>query len=1621
MFKKYLTLVESFREYQLSVWLKQIRYNIIAKIKGPNFTTLITPYFETMHQEGIPFTNFEQDPDTISQIKKIINALYYAQNTFYDLENVDLGNHTRTLSDLEFLYSETIHKAYLASQLITHLDIDLLGIFTEEFTLILKVLNTIQDLSTNNVPQIEYSSLEKGPVSTVLAKNDKKNPIHTLTNNIGLGNGILINQLQPYGGDLDYAFITQFSALLPGYIQQCTNLLHKYSTDIRANEPKLNQAKIEELKLAAISLLSNLEDLYGNDFIVSLKYLNYIHIIRHVITLSMTILDQVGEFSDSSQDLLRAQLKEIKKGISLILGFADKLEDYAMLKQGTLSNELRNKLTHFYDFFVRYTSKIVDFKAKGEELSVLEDSNFINLRLEHSYERIDKASKESFKIEMAAKALKNFYQLLSKTNPEQQFLNQLTQKERIALSEYYKYLKPYVEKIDMDLNHSIIDNLVSDDNNASEEASFFDSLTAFFSLPKTVRIERIQEIRPKIAALIQKNKVSQKFHTALNEDLIKSIQEQSGLLLFPCNTEKNIFTIDESKPLKIPHKKVLLIDESEIISTEQSEEQPIKFDHVEQNKFIKKSDQNRLTSEQCFNLFGWYRQKQLQFQKAIETYNTFMLLISDDLGQINDANKKRCSDLYSVFQPYFIGIIAPKNNQAAFRCDTYLTHVLFGETPRVKAPEPELFAEICGNFKTQFEAMITQLESKKDEYLTLAKNQLTAELLGTKTTHDINHYANTIIDEILARPAPKELMFEKEGGNTWLSNPKDLTSEQALTLWLTFKNKQRKFQAASEAYSEFMDLIGGNLGGINAANRNKARNLYNVFQYYFVHGAPEKVKDAAIQCDKYLVQLFSDKEITVPTPSPTFFADLNGYFQSYFTTIDRNWSQIGKEHQKNATTLYQQEHQQSRLKKTVRHTQYSKAIKEYRHALESIILQLNQSMQSELTIKVADALPFPTLEDKDAVLAEPQQVIAIKSLYNYLFHIEKIVAEFEKLSDKSYEYQYVLHLIKAYSSLYEIIQLNKRLVNDPLLSLIGRDLKDKFFALITSIQEHTDAYQVAPPRLAKGDNPIQYNPLWLILNAFYVSPKHIRSLGNNNLINAEQLDHLHLQAKESTLTVEKLIVSSDSYFKLFTQTINMYQLYESMKAKFYDFTSTTHDAVMHNLDAFQSNVFIPLLLEADLWEERLGLKPGPKSISEQLQTILDEYFKGFLFPLGLHSKTHIDLFCDPKPIETRIERMQNKIKHAQISIENRQNEYQFLEKFYELLTNKENEETINTVDEALWPQPLKQALVDAFKTCLPRLVMLQKTLTAEQSALKSDKQLDDFLNKNTQSDDPEIKNIRALTVAAYCYYIGLQRTELLSLKTAKEKEASLQKIQDYQPEKRQKFTEDYTRIAFERELTTVCNRQVGLLNTDKEYNQNLNHYLLQFKENIIAQSMKAQDINLTLKRGLQFHTSAFEQEHFAKYYHLDRIRTALAQFKPYINGSRIKKYGNLFEDEDTLNAKSKLINDLDDLAANTSLSIDDRISKITQAVESPIFKTTLLAEKISHRWTYLFQCFCKLLEALYLYTPGRKKLHDRIYNVVTKTPKIEELIHRYRLFSAQKIEFNQTNVPITLPEPKLKS
>ncbi|WP_454783015.1 SdhA [Legionella sp. WA2022007384] len=1680
------------------------------------------------HTKWVPFTNYSLDPDNISQIKKLINALYYARLTFLDLENIDVRNVKRSFSDLTLLYGKTIDLAYEASYLLTHLDVDLRDMFQEELSLILPLFNQIQVFAE------KYAKENKSFVQALT-------PL-PLAYKAGTVAGIAVDQMRPVDGDVDYNFLAQFSAVLPSYIDTLTNYIKQFSSEIKESEEKLNKEKLDELQNAALNLLNEIENLKGNSIFVSLKFLNYIHIIRNVITLSMSSLEQIGELSESSQDLLRDKLAQLKYNVLPgLFSLVDKIEDNAMLKPGTLSVPLMEKVKVLYEQLLYLPKKAIDFKAKGEELLEIEDHRFIELRLEMVYKRIDKANKALYKIQKAQDACKSFFEILNSPDYRDLRLYQLPPEVKQELIKHYKLLKPYMNQLDIDLNELIISKLTGPER--EEWSSYLIGKPLRFirrKLPAD-HLSFVLAKRDALTDLITKDENSQLFHINLNKDLVDSVHKKANLALFPFREKRNVYSLDESMPLQVEQEKdkksrlskaeyqqvqdaylrfaqiikkqikakpecyekdldLNLLDDrvkaecqqlfltfqpyltsiilpefndaekkkvfqpylSSIIASELKKSaknlerylsavfanKPVK--DIPSTELFLKLDQNIQTFFDHIN-FEWFNKD--EFQKILAAYSRFAQIIKKQIEEkpqlygnsllltsMDERAKEECRDLYPIFQPFFKFAIPPHLRESAKSFEKYLAALLANKPVEIlETPPPSLFLELDKHVQEVF----AKWRDKNTSYYDFAKVRFLDERESTALR--------------CKREEDKKLHFKNVDGDNLLQNPEQLSADQALEVYQWYRNKHTKFLVVQNAYIQFITLlrreirtkpqIQGNMLLLNRLDPkviDQCRNLYNIFQPFFICAAPPEMKKDALKFDKYLIAILSNKKIAMKkAPSVRMFLDFDMHFQEFFAGITNKWNQKTQRFYNLAQKKFTLENNSTELKanpKTgrehyvIQHTNYSKCIHEFRQSLFGVTQIFNKAMQAALTphdsnkssnvidisptgmlnqaiqaVFPPSSLPFPEMEDNNQRLAQSVQVCALKDIFNSLFHLEGIVLELENLNNQSAKSRYVYYLLQAYGHLNEIIKSSKRLAADPHLGFIARDLLKKAQDLYATFQEHSDAYQVSPEQVPYGETTVQFNSLWYVLNAFYISPKHIRALKNTNFLTTDELNELHLRARKATSFIEGLINNSNSYFKLFLQTPRMIYLYQELTTKLNEFTVTSHDGIMDNLEKIQSTVFTPMLLEADRWEDKLGLTPG--TLSGPLRRIIDEFFKGLLHPLDLKSQKRIALVCDEEPLKRRTEITRKKVKNVTRFLKKIDEEYQDIENLYYwyriVITPVE---TFDLTTPTRSAEDLKKAKIElhaAYKKALPKLTKLKldKKVEIAPSQYPEDHKLDELCNYGLKAYDPHHTEIEALIAASHHYYLGLKATHQMRLDTLKEKLGYLQSLEPIQKDEKLTFIKQYTTESFDKHMEAMCNDHVGLQYTDKEYRTELKAYLLKLKTEIIAKSETVEDIDQSIKKLLRTEISKFETKYYVDYYQLDEVLIALAQFKIYFKNSRIaiRNEESLFESNETLNNKSKRINKLDEIATNTTLEVKDRLRQIRdQVVKYPDFKTVVLAHKRVNTFSfeYLKMCFFSLLEALNIYTPTSQKLLDQINEAVKNPPDMAELTKRFGLFSS---------------------
>ncbi|MDI1352921.1 MAG: SdhA, partial [bacterium] len=1209
MISEYIEVLESFKEHQISKLIEKIRDKLFAGLKNPAFNPQIAPYFTKVNTEGPPFTEFDLDPDNVSQIKKLINALYFARRSFIDLENIKIqpDNFPNTFAELQIIYNKTIEDAYQASYLATHLDVDIQDMFREEFELFIPMIVRFQTAAAQNSDQTKQ-----------LAETIKAYP---LSYKVGEVTGTMIEQMQPSNGDLDYDFLTQFSAVLPGYIDKVTQFLRQYSSQIIKQEPTLNNDKIEELQNAALKLLNDLENLKGN----------YIHIIRNILTLAMSSLEQMGHLSDSSQDFIRENLARLKySDLPTLFGLVDKIEVNSMLKPGTLSTPLMEKIKPLYQVLIEYASKPVNFQEKGEELLTIEDSRFLTLRLELTYKRIDSANNALFKIAKAEEALIQFFAILQKSSHKDAILHQLPQETKDQLIGHYKLIEPYMAQVDVDLNDNIINGLI---RNEESWSSYLSTPWRWFNnqLPAD-HVSTLLAKKENLERFITKKKNTQEFHLKLNAQLIDSVQKQTDLHLYPYSEEANFFNLNHvAEHTKPPQKitPVFTIDESKIITPEEGQAE-LTFKLQEKDNLL--INPQALTAAQTLKLHSWYKNNHQQLLEAKTAYDNLTSLITKyneievpdhklHLNNLPPNIKAQCQKLYHLIYPYLLNATAKemRDSLVTFHSD-FIELLAEGKEP--SGPLVDIFEKLHEPIQALFSNADANWKKRSTVYLKWTQKKYFKE--------EANLF---LIDEgKVLRSSTKisSIAVTKNNEHQYITDPSKLTADQALMLYQWYRNKHNKFVIARQAYNEFTLLLSTyskeNSDGsaslylyqLSKEDKVICRRLYNQFQPYFVNGVPGDMRSSAIAFDKVLVHAFAEKTPPNDTPTGDLLKNLEEHFQKLFTSIDLDWAKRGNAYliradqqfsiENNIALLEQQKDTASRAHFLIKHTHYSQFINEFRQSLEHILPLFNYSMQASLKVKSA-GIPFPELEDKHLALTQSRQVIALKQILNSLYHVEGIVRQLELLNDKSYKTTYVYHLIFAYKHTNEIMKLTKSLAADPHFGLIGRDLLDKAQIAWATLQEHTDTYKYSSEQIKDG-TVVKFSALWYSLNAFYISPKHIRSLSNNNYLTTKELDELHSRAKKASVNIEAIIGSSHSYFKLFLQAPTMFKLYKELSGKLNEFITTTHDTAMSNLAKFHPKIFTPMLLEADLWEDQLGLLPG--TFSEPLKKIITESNKGLL-------------------------------------------------------------------------------------------------------------------------------------------------------------------------------------------------------------------------------------------------------------------------------------------------------------------------------------------------------------------------------------------------------------------------
>lgn len=427
--------------------LRTYREDFIARMQRGRFTEKlicmegVSDYFTSMNRDDRgPYVDFECEPDLIVQIKQVINALYHFEQVFIDIEkHKDNLSFLRAFSQgIEVWKGGTVARAYKASQLVAHLDLGFLRELCHEQQAFFDFLKAIQS------KREQYS--------------EGFSKVQPTSHQLGLIAGHTLNNMQPDSDKIDYSFLTHFSAVLPGYLQDATRYIERYANIIKNQDPKQGKENIKELEDCAVELLQSINIAQNNGLHRAFNVVHYVRIARKIMTLSTSTLNQIGHLSSATQQTIYDNMAKIKKESAKLLAFSDKLENIFLLAPGTLSEPVMVKLKEYYHTLLTY----VENAAQLGPVSTLDDLRYIQLRLDETTLRNQEAHSRLFKATRVSCAFDNFFKLISEkmSSSSGVLLASLDAPTKTQLVTYYLLMRPYVKRFSIAFDQEIVQDLM---------------------------------------------------------------------------------------------------------------------------------------------------------------------------------------------------------------------------------------------------------------------------------------------------------------------------------------------------------------------------------------------------------------------------------------------------------------------------------------------------------------------------------------------------------------------------------------------------------------------------------------------------------------------------------------------------------------------------------------------------------------------------------------------------------------------------------------------------------------------------------------------------------------------------------------------------------------------------------------------------------------------------------------------------------------------------------------------------------------------------------------------------------------------------------------------------------
>lgn len=668
-----------------------------------------------------------------------------------------------------------------------------------------------------------------------------------------------------------------------------------------------------------------------------------------------------------------------------------------------------------------------------------------------------------------------------------------------------------------------------------------------------------------------------------------------------------------------------------------------------------------------------------------------------------------------------------------------------------------------------------------------------------------------------------------------------------------------------------------------------------------------------------------------------------------------------------------------------KNTKYSQSIVDTRNFLMDLTNIFNSYIQQELKGASKSALPFDELRQTKAqsfgYLEQPKQLLALKHVHNLLFHLEVTAKNFEKLRDDDYEMRYVLYVMRAFSNLNQVMQYTTKLYYDPYLKLIFSELKNKLNSVYAGLINEFTPY-------LPGES--EHNAaLKVALNALSISPAHLKALQQHQNLSLELIEKKHKRSEKMAERIESIIAASNSYFKLFLCIPKMYCLLRELRNKVKRLAQVTHSVVLSELETIRDDILGEMLMLADDYEQKLGLKPG--FFSNSLENICHEYYEGLLEPLGLNSKDHITLATSSTVLEKRILENNRRKEEVNKNIKDLNIKHMLITTFISMIEEYQKGSNLpyEVVFGCVEDREQQQAWLDV-EYYYKQVVNLLNENNAKdlncfyQSHFKTD--VNTLLRE--KDEEKKLQQLKDFGKLYLMYCEGLIKTERLTKNSLLTIHTYLYDLAEQEPVRKDRFVNNYIREVISQQTQIYLGGWSNLISCKEEYAKHLIQFLKTKENPLILEVKDKENIPFCVHEALRKEIYEFNQKN--DYFKLEQIREVLNKLQTYLSSCCTENNGttnySFFENATTLNAKKEQLQILSQFVYDQDKSVTERIESIVSYVETnkESLSKTMLATREVYGFSFaaIKRYFIDLLQLLGLYTPEYKKRYVEVVNTI---------------------------------------